>query len=90
MPKESYFYLADASEGAPEPFSLAYIAQVEVGLFVLDDSNVMNVLVETEQRATKTSMTLESSSTNNPASTKAMYAKGKGSGAPSDAQAREK
>ena len=40
--------------------------------------------------STKTSMTLESSSTNNPASTKAMYAKGKGSGAPSDAQAREK
>ena len=52
MPKESYCYLAQAFEGAPDPFSLAYIAQVEVGLFVLDDSNVMNVLVETEQRAT--------------------------------------
>ena len=52
MPKESYFYLAYASECGPDPFSLAYIAQVEVGLFVLDDSNVMNVLVETEQRAT--------------------------------------
>merc|ERR1711981_1024335 len=42
---------------------------------------------------TKTSMTLESSASaaapNNPAS-KAMYAKGKGTGAPSDAQAREK
>jgi len=31
---------------------LAYIAFVEAGLFVLEDSNVMDVLVGTEQRAT--------------------------------------
>jgi len=46
------FSLAWASDGAPDPFPLAYIALVEAGLFVLEDSNVMNVLVETEQRAT--------------------------------------
>ena len=50
--KKSYFSLAWASDGAPDPFPLAYIALVEAGLFVLEDSNVMDVLVETEQRAT--------------------------------------
>ena len=48
----TYFSLAWASDGAPDPFPLAYIALVEAGLFVLEDSNVMDVLVETEQRAT--------------------------------------
>ena len=36
----------------PDPFPLAYIALLEAGLFVLEDSNVMDVLVGTEQRAT--------------------------------------
>ena len=49
--KASYFSLAWASDGAPVPFPLAYIA-LEAGLFVdavgAEDSNVMDVLVGTE------------------------------------------
>jgi len=45
------FSLAWASDGAPVPFPLAYIA-LEAGLFVdavgAEDSNVMDVLVGTE------------------------------------------
>ena len=51
--KKSYFSLAWASEGAPVPFPLAYIA-LEAGLFGdAEDSNVMDVLdgTESNQRA---------------------------------------
>ena len=37
--------LGHSTDGAPDPFHLAYIALVEAGLFVLEDSNIMDVLV---------------------------------------------
>ena len=46
----TYFSLAWASEGAPEPFPLAYIGFLVGLLGLVAESRVMNVLVGTELR----------------------------------------